>query len=285
MQPAPGAPDVLIIGHIVADLRDGERILGGTSAYAAHVARAFGARVGLLTSAAADEPLLRQLDFVDIRCLPASHTTTMENHYFEDGRQQVMRQVAAPIGPAAVPEEWRGARHVMLGCMAGEIDPEIAACFPQASTLLTAQGYFRTWNEEGLVRPQPWYDETLLNAVDVVVFSEEDVRDLPGWLPQFTASTRHLVLTRGREGGTLYQGGRAIPYDTLHRGEYELTGAGDVFAACLLCGMRGGLSVLRATQLAGRLAGISVTREGMDSAPKPAEIAEQWAYVANLEGD
>ena len=275
---------MLIIGHIVADWRDDVRILGGTPAYAAHVARAFGARVSLLTSAAADEALLRELDFADIRCFPAAHTTTMENHYHASGRQQIIRQVAAPIGPADVPAEWRGARYVLLACMAGEIVPALADCFPQAKILLTAQGYFRTWDAEGMVRPTAWYDGKMLQALDVVVFSEEDVRDLLGWLPRITASARHLVLTRGRDGGTLYQEGRAIPYETLHRGEHELTGAGDVFAASLLCGMREGLSVALATRLAGRLAGISVTRDGMASAPTPAEIAEQKDFVIATEG-
>ena len=140
---------MLIIGHIVADWRDGTCILGGTPAYAAHVARAFGARVCLLTSATAGEPLLRELDFVDIRCLPAPQTTTMENRYHAGGRQQIMRQVADPIGPADVPAEWRGARYVLLACMAGEIDPALSDCFPQAKILLTAQGYFRAWDAEG----------------------------------------------------------------------------------------------------------------------------------------
>ena len=279
MQAGSGAPDILIIGHIVADVQDGKRILGGTPAYAAYVARAFGAKIHLLTSAATAEPLLNEMDFVETRCLPSAHTTTMENHYFDEGRQQVMRHVASRIERFAVPEEWFGARYVMLACMAGEIDPEIVNCFPEATILLTAQGYFRNWDESRVVRPQPWLDESLLKAVDVVVFSEEDIRDLPGWLPKILAVSQNVVLTRGKEGGTLYQEGREIPYGTLHMGEHELTGAGDVFATCLLCGLRGGLSVLQATQLAGRLAGISVTREGMASAPRATEIAEQWAVV------
>ncbi|MCY4105157.1 MAG: PfkB family carbohydrate kinase [Chloroflexi bacterium] len=279
MPTGSAAPDVLVIGHIVADVQDGQRILGGTPAYAAHVARAFGAQTRLLTSAAADEPLLQELNFVETHCLAAEHTTTMENHYSAAGRRQVMRQVARPIDASAVPAAWRDARYVMLACMAGEIDPTIVDGFPQAKILLTAQGYFRSWDERGWVRPQPWFDETLLQAVDVVVFSEEDIRDLPGGLAQIVAVSRNVVLTRGKEGGTLYREGRTQPYGTLHLGECELTGAGDVFAACLLCALRGGLSVWQATQLAGRLAGISVTRAGMASAPRPAEISEQWGIV------
>lgn len=273
------AQDILVIGHIVADVQDGQRTLGGTPAYAAHVAHAFGAPIRLLTSAAADEPLLQELNFVETRCLLAEHTTTMENHYSAAGRQQVMRQVAGQIDASAVPAEWLDAPYVWLACMTGEIDPAIVNCFPRATILLTAQGYFRSWDERGWVRPQPWFDEALLRAVDVVVFSEEDIRDLPGGLAKVVAVSRNVVLTRGKEGGTLYREGHAFPYGTLHLGESELTGAGDVFAACLLCALRGGLSVWQATQLAGRLAGISVTREGMDSAPKETEISEQWEIV------
>lgn len=278
------APELLIIGHIVADWRAGRRVLGGTPAYAAHVARAFGAPISILTSAAPAEPLLRELDFADVRVVPADQTTTMENHYGENERWQVMRSVAAPLGVADVPAEWRAAKYVMLACMAGEIEPALAGAFPQARILLTAQGYFRQWDENGRVRPRPWWDEQMLRALDVVVFSEEDVRGLPQW-QHLLASARAVVLTRGREGGTLYQDGRAQPYATLRAGEVELTGAGDVFASCLLCGMRAGLSVAGATKLAGRLAGISVSREGMDSAPTAAEIAEQRDFLRRAGGD
>ena len=109
-----------------------------------------------------------------------------------------MRQVADPIGPADVPAEWRGARYVLLACMAGEIDPALSDCFPQAKILLTAQGYFRAWDAEGVVQPTAWYDEKMLRAVDVVVFSEEDVRDLPGWLPK---SQPARVIWSSRVGG------------------------------------------------------------------------------------
>jgi hypothetical protein len=55
--------DYLLIGHVTADLQeDGGRLLGGTVSFAALVAKAFGIKVGILTSARAGEPLLASLD-------------------------------------------------------------------------------------------------------------------------------------------------------------------------------------------------------------------------------
>ena len=55
------AIDVLLIGHVTVDLAPGGRMLGGTVSYAAPTFAAFGHRVGIVTSAAANEPLLDQL--------------------------------------------------------------------------------------------------------------------------------------------------------------------------------------------------------------------------------
>ena len=53
--------DVLLIGHMTADVVPGGRMLGGTVSYAAPTYASFGHHVGILTSAAYNEPLLRYL--------------------------------------------------------------------------------------------------------------------------------------------------------------------------------------------------------------------------------
>ena len=287
-----GAVDYVLIGHIAADLANGERFLGGTVSYASPVIGAFGLRVGVLTRAATDEPLLAQLaPFAQIRALSSPVTTTFENIYEPEGRRQYVRAVADPLGVEDVPPEWLSASLVQLGPIAGEVDPQLVFAFPQAIKLLTLQGWLRRRDEEGRVHFKRWFDPAVLKAVDIVVFSEEDIREAPDLETEFARSVRHLIVTRGENGGTYYRDGEAIPYAAVPVAAHHLTGAGDVFAASLLsC-----LHILNqqnavpgdkfahmqtAISVSAALAAISVTRAGLDSAPTPQEVQQTLSTIA-----
>ncbi|PJF33931.1 MAG: hypothetical protein CUN57_00865, partial [Phototrophicales bacterium] len=74
--------DVLLIGHMTADLVPGGRMLGGTVSYAAPTYAAFGHRVGILTSAAYNESLLKYLlPFGKLMVIPSENSLTYENIY------------------------------------------------------------------------------------------------------------------------------------------------------------------------------------------------------------
>ena len=276
------AIDVLLIGHLTADLAPGGRALGGTVAYAAPTYAAFGHRVGIVTSAAAGEPLLDELrPFGELVVLPSERTLTYENVYSASGRRQYVRATASPIGAGDVPNEWMSARYLHLGPLAREIDPlEMARAFPKATVMLTLQGMLRRWDEDGLVKFRHWFDADALALIDIVVFSEEDVRELSQFIDELRRVCRHLVVTSGSRGGAYYHCGEVMPYDSVAVDARDLTGAGDVFAAALL----GSLAALNgdvasAARLAGRLAAYSVTRSGPASAPTATEIASELAHA------
>ena len=168
--------DILLIGHMTVDQVAGGRMLGGTVSYAAPTYAAFGHRVGILTSAAKDEPLLSQLKpYGELLSLASEHSLIYENVYSDCRRQQYVRATAAPITAGDLPPEWMSARYLHLGPLAGEIDPgQIAKAFPEATIMLTAQGMMRRWNADGLVSFRPWFDEEALTRIDIVVYSEED---------------------------------------------------------------------------------------------------------------
>lgn len=270
--------DVLLIGHMTVDLAPGARVIGGTVAYAAPTYTAFGRRVGIVTSAAIGEPLLDELRrYGELIVLPSEQSLTYENVYHERGRRQFVRATAAPITVEDIPDAWRTAPYVHLGPLAAEIEAgEMARAFPEATIMLTLQGLMRRWDEGGLVKFKPWFDQDALRRIDIVVFSEEDVQEFPQLTGKIRRVCQHLVVTKGREGGTYYHHGGSMPYDSLAVAPLDLTGAGDIFAASLLGALPfvGG-DVKRAVRMAGRLAAYSVTRRGMDSAPKPAEIARE----------
>lgn len=275
--------DVLLIGHMTADLVPGGKMLGGTVSYAAPTYSAFGYRVGILTSAAYNESLLGHLmPFGRLMVLPAANSLTYENVYSESGRQQYVRATARPIAYGDVPVGWTDAPYVHLGPLAAEVDPlEMAQKFPAAVVMLTLQGLMRRWDDNGRVRYKRWFDEEAFKQIDIVVYSEEDIHQYPRITDEIRRVCRHVVVTNGRRGGTYYHNGETMPYASREVRPYDLTGAGDVFAAALLglLPMVGG-DVSKAVQIAGRLAAYSVTRSGLNSAPTDAEIQRELAEFA-----
>ena len=268
----------LLIGHVTVDLLPAGRMLGGTVAYAAPTYAAFGHRVGIVTSAAADEPLLAQVrPYGELIVVPSQNSLTYENIYSDSGRKQYIRATASPIMFCDVPETWKSAPFVHLGPLAAELDAlEMARGFPGATIMLTLQGLMRRWDKSGAVRFRRWFDEDAFRRIDIVVFSEEDVQQFPQYIDEVRRVCPHVVVTNGRHGGTYYHRGQALRYDSLAVAPQDLTGAGDVFAASLLGALPlvGG-DFARAVRIAGKLAAYSVTRSGLDSAPTPAEIATQ----------
>lgn len=267
-------PDYLLIGHMTADLTPDGRLPGGTVSYATRTAAAFGLRVALLTSVATGDPLLASLTpYGEIYSLPAAQTTTYENIYLPSGRVQYVRGVAAPITAADLPAHFRGAPLVHLAPIAGEIDPQIAHEFKDATVLLTLQGWLRRWDADGRVHFKRWYDPAVLESIDIVVFSEEDIVESPQLEREFAGSVKHLFVTRAEKGGTYYRNGEAIDYSTPQVELINPTGAGDVFAASLLASLPAlGNDLPAAIRVAARLGATAVTRNLLDGAPSPDEV-------------
>ena len=278
-----GVIDILLIGHMTVDLVPGGRMLGGTVSYAAPTYAAFGHKVGILTSAACNEPLLGQLlPFGEISLRPAANSLTYENVYSESGRTQFIRSTASFLNYGDIPVGWTDAPYLHLGPLAAELDPrEMAEHFPDATIMLTLQGMMRDWSGDGQVKYRRWFDACALEQIDIVVFSEEDLSQFPQFTDDARRVCKHLVVTQGRNGGTYYHDGGSMRYDSLPVTPQDLTGAGDVYAASLLGALPllGG-DVAKAARVAGKLAAYSVTRSGLASAPTPAEIEREISRVS-----
>jgi sugar/nucleoside kinase (ribokinase family) len=267
----------LLIGHLTADLTpEGGRRLGGTVSYAARVAAAFGLPVRLLTSAVPDDPLMAELApyVTEQAVIPAAATSTFENIYDAEGhRTQYVRGAAAPIGVGDVHADWLTTPLVHLAPLTGEVDPQLAHLFRDSTVLLTLQGWLRCWGADGRVYFKRWFDPAVLADIDVVVFSEEDIAEAPDLEAAFAAAVPHLFVTRAEKGGTYYFEGQPQAYATPQLAEVNSTGAGDVFAAAVLCCMsrlNGDMSAV--TQVAARLGANAITRPWLDGAPTVEEV-------------
>ncbi len=277
----------LAIGHVTRDRTpDGGFTVGGTVTYAARTAQALGCRVWMVTSAADDLDLSTVLSGVVIHRTRSAVTTTFENRYTPEGRTQVVRSVARPLTPEAVPPSWREPDIVHLGPVARECDPSLVDLFPGAFVGLTPQGWMRRWDRDGRVSPAAWEQaEALLPRADAVVVSEEDVAGDEAVIARWARQARILVVTQGPAGCTLYVEGAAEQVPGFPAVEVDPTGAGDIFAAVFFVELRRGCPPLGAARLANCIAAVSVTRPGLDGTPTREEVARCRAVVCEGRGE
>jgi sugar/nucleoside kinase (ribokinase family) len=260
--------DYLLIGHCTADLVGDGRVLGGTVSYAALIAQRFGQRVGIFTSAAADEPLLKKLlPAAELSIRLAENTTTFSNIYGDKGRIQYVHALAAPLIYEMLPVGWIDAPLVHLAPLVNEVDFSFAKHFPNSTVLLTPQGYMREWGIDGKVAFKAFLDTDVLAAVDMLVLSKQDIAEAPELEYEFSKYTKHVIVTNGDSGGTYYYEGEAIPYSAYPGVEIDPTGAGDVFAASLLSSLPLlNYDMNAAIRVAARLAALAVTIKGAEPA-------------------
>lgn len=254
----------LLIGTTTADIVDDGRILGGTVSYSAPIVSRFGHQTRILTSAMQDDSLIDPLhDIADVKIIPAEHTTTFSNIYTESGRTQIVHQSAKNLTPDMLPQNWQGSQLVHLAPLTDDVDYEFASQFPDATVLLTPQGYMRRWGDDGVVHFKRFLDNEVLSAIDILVLSKQDIHAEPDLEYEFPKYTDHVVVTDGENGGTYYHNGEAIPYAAYPVTETDPTGAGDVFAASLLASLPLlDNDMVSALKVAARLAALAVTVAG-----------------------
>jgi len=276
--------EYLAIGHVCKDLTPGGPRLGGSVAFSALTARALGLRAAILTSTtirpqdSTMRDLMRPLDGLAVHVVPSDEPTTFENIYRGGVRAQILGGRAARLTPAQLPPAWRQARIVHLAPVAQEVSREFLAVFPGALVAATPQGWMRQWDAAGRVSFCTWADASpVLGQLAAVVLSIEDVGGDEALIEQLAQEARLLAVTRGVQGSDLYVGGRRhhIPAPTVP--ERDPTGAGDIYAAAFLYRLAVTGEPLEAACFATALASASVTREGLQSVPTPAEIARALA--------
>ncbi|MDW8226421.1 MAG: PfkB family carbohydrate kinase [Anaerolineales bacterium] len=264
--------DYLLIGHLACDRTPQGLRLGGTAAYSALTARALGMKVGIVTSFGNEIPL-SELDGIPIQNAPTEHSTTFENIYTSNGRQQYLHHRASDLQASHVPPAWRSARIVHLGPIAGEGRSLLDEEFGASLLGVTPQGWMRAWDEQGQVHPKKWEDaERVLPRLGAVVISVEDVGYDEEQIEALASMARILVVTEGAAGARLYWNGDLRRFNAPKQREVDATGAGDIFAAAFFWRLYSTRDPWAAAAFATKLASFSVTRMGLDSIPTREEI-------------
>lgn len=274
--------DYLLIGHVCQDITAEGPRPGGTVTFGALTARALGRRPAIITSLPdRSESLLEPLAGIPLIRISAENPTTFVNAYTSAGRVQTLEGRAAPLGLMDVPSGWRGSPIVHLAPVADEVDPRLAAYFPDALIGVTPQGWMRQWDSAGRVSFRLWPDaDAVLARADAVVMSIEDVQGDESLVESYASRAALLVVTRARAGCAVYLKGQAhhIPAPAVE--ERDLTGAGDIFAAAFFVQLHTTGDPLGSARFATALASDSVTRIGLAGIPTLRHIESALAQVS-----
>lgn len=269
--------DYLVIGHLSHDITpDGAR-LGGTPAYSALTARAMGLRVGIVTAwargAQNNVPSLDVLKNIPMVSVSSEKRTTFNNIPTENGRQQYLYHLAAPIPFTSIPEVWRHAAIIHIGPIAQEVEPLLPSGFSPSLLGLTPQGWLRAWDEKGEVKPCKWPEAaSALHRAGAAVLSIEDVDGDEDQIEAMALASRVLAVTEGPAGARLYWHGDLRRFSAPVMERVDDTGAGDIFAAAFFVRLYMTRDPWEAARFATHLAARSVTRPGLEGIPTPEEI-------------
>ncbi len=278
--------DLVLVGSVTLDhLPQGARP-GGAAFYAAWAAHRLGLHVGLLTSLGPDFPQDALPPDLALAAVQAPRTTVFEHAVGPGGRRLTLRARSSDIEAGDLPREWTRAPLAMLCPVAGEVDPGLAGCFPEASLGVAPQGWMRERGAGGAIAPGPWEDAGLvLPHTQVLVVSNEDVaacsEDALEWFERVPVA----AVTQGARGATLFVNGEAYGVAPDVAVERDATGAGDVFATVLLVEYHRRGDPWEAVAAAACAAAAAVEGPGVSALPdRDALEARLAAYHARLSG-
>jgi sugar/nucleoside kinase (ribokinase family) len=271
---AMSAPGFVAIGHVTLD-HFGEVVRpGGAALYAAITAQRLGLSAGILTSHGADFPLDDVPPQIEVVTVEAARTTAFEHREVAGVRALRVRGAASPLTVADLPEDWRQAPLVMLAPVLQEVDPALAAAFPDAAIGAELQGWLRTVDREGVVSPGPWASPNpVLARLQAIFASAPDVRGHESQVAAWVQRVPVAVVTAGAAGAVLYVNGERYEVRPRRTREVDPTGAGDVFAATFLIDYDRHGDAWEAAEAATCAASLSVEGEGWSAVPDAAGLA------------
>lgn len=277
--------DILLLGNVTRDLIDPADFdtyrLGGTVTFAAVVAARLGRRPSVITYAAPDTDFSAFPAGADLHLLPSGTTTTFANIYTPHGRVQYCFTPAPQLVAADIPLAMRRPRIALMGPIADEIAPDVAAIFDdEVLVAAVPQGWMRRWDSTGRVRSKEWtHAAEILPHLDVLVLSLEDIDyDWRRLAPAFRFVPM-IVVTEYKAGSTVFQ---RQPDGAVHETkipprpatEVDPTGAGDTFTIAFLIHLQETGDPLQAARFANICASISVEQVGATGAPSRDQVLD-----------
>jgi sugar/nucleoside kinase (ribokinase family) len=266
--------DYVTVGHVTVDVlsADGSRRPGGGAFYSALQASRLGLRTLIVTKGRPrelEELLAPYREELELRVLPAEHTTTLATRWEDGTRKQRLLAWAGAIDEtievdtailhlAAVaretPSHWQG-------------NAEFVG--------ITPQGLLREWDEDGLISLTPLDPQAIPARFDALVLSEAELAHSQ-WLVASAGSQTPVAVTAGARPTLVYLPDRtaietSVPAVAEPRDDL---GAGDVFAAAFFIALNEGRSPADAAAYGNAAAVVRVAGAGAQAIGDRVAIAE-----------
>jgi len=268
----------LLVGALTRDLTRDTFRYGGTIAYAGLTAMALGYSLTVLTTCAKEEPVHKILPGAAVHIRNSPTTTTFRNQDTSPGRVQHLHASASHIQPGMFFQGSYSADIIHIAPVADECPWELLKIFPQGRIVSTPQGWFRTWDNRGLVSHQNVAPQRLADFY-AVVLSIEDLNGDLSYARTLAGIVPISVVTEGHRGARLFWQGNEHIFSAFKAQEKDPCGAGDIFAAAFFTALDDGNSPRAAVRFANRLAAFSVSRVGLDSVPTAQEIQQAKIFL------
>ncbi len=269
----------LCIGHCCHDKVESGYILGGTASYASIVAQNLGKTTSILTSVGRDflfKDYFIQKGIV-LHNVEAEETTVFHNIYDSEGnRTQYLLSRAELISPGHIISKMQDHDILQLCLIADEVDWSILDHFDGAIVGATIQGCLRQWDESGKISAKEM-DWSLLAKVDVAIFSTQDIKGFEHRLSTIVTYCKHVVITDGADGATVYFHGDVHHFPSIPVNEVDATGAGDVFTASYLVRYAETNDIASSCVFAHSAASFIIEGEGLSHLPSRDKIEKRAA--------
>jgi sugar/nucleoside kinase (ribokinase family) len=273
--------DFLAVGHVTHDRVDGKIRLGGAALYSALTAARMGKQVAVLTSYGDDFVGADTLDGIPAIVRPAQKTSTFKNTYTRNERIQRVYEMAEVLSPEALPPLWRTSRVVYLCPVLHEVPPEMVELFPESLVGVAPQGFFRTWNGQGRIRPCRWEGyERMLRRATMVIVSENDIAGNEDIIGDFRRLARIVIVTRAEKGARVFSGNTVLDLGAYPATECEPTGAGDCFGASFLVRYQETGDIEEAARFASCVGAFVVEKDGIQGIPTREDVLERMKSYA-----
>jgi len=268
------APDFVAVGHVTLDHFGEVTRPGGAALYATITAHRLGLSAAILTSHAPDFPLDEMPSQIEVVGLEAPATTAFEHREVKGGRALRVLGAARPLAVGDLPEDWRPAPLVLLAPVLQEVDPMLAAAFPDAAVGAELQGWLRATDGEGAISAAQWASpNAALARLQAIFVSRHDVLGQEAQVTDWVQRVPLAVVTAGAAGAILYVNGDRYEVRPRRTREVDPTGAGDVFAATFLIHYDRHADAWEAAEAATCAASLSVEGEGWSTVPAAATLA------------
>jgi sugar/nucleoside kinase (ribokinase family) len=259
-------PDVLLVGHITRDVTDDGWRAGGSVLYAAAQCQRLGLNTAVVTVCDHEIQPETLVPGVNWQVIGDNTSTTFENREVDGRRQQRVLDQARQISIEDVPDEWQAAPIVLLMPVFHDVDHAFVGAFTCSSTILavTVQGWLRKIDIPNVEQPNATPSARAWQGVDVVFVSKEDVPDpeaVVAWAEQIPT----VVLTRGKEGTTIWSDGHRADLPIIPADEVDPTGAGDIFATAFTLRFFETQDALEAARFASAAASLAVGGKGIEA--------------------